>query len=76
MPKSFAESCNEISKFYKNRGSREGIGFLLLKMTKYVFKEENRKPFLDAHVEIWPCRDFVQCFLEKTVMSSVRLVLL
>jgi len=52
MPKGFAESPNEIRKFCKNRGSREGIGFLLLKMTKYVFKEENQKPFLHAHVDI------------------------
>ena len=52
MPKSFAESRNEIWKFCKDRDSREGIGFLLLKMTKHVFKEENRKPIPDAHVEI------------------------
>jgi len=51
-PKSFADSHNEIQKFRKYRGSREGIGFLFLKMTKYVFKGENWKPFLDDHVEI------------------------
>jgi len=41
-----------IESFVKIEVQQRGIGFLLLKMTKYVFKEEKRKPFFDAHVEI------------------------
>ena len=49
-PRSLAEVRVVISKFCKNRGwQMDGVGFLDLKMTRYVLREEKREPFCEDH---------------------------